>query len=79
MNDLSIKIYSTPTCVYCRQAESYFDGKGLKYEKIDISKSDKDLQEMLSISGQMSVPVIVVRDAVSIGFNKRELSRILDK
>ena len=77
MNVHTIKIYSTPTCPYCIRAKSYLDAKGLSYENIDVAKDKQGLEEMVKISGQMGVPVIVVDGEIIGGFDKARLEELL--
>ncbi|HLB95800.1 MAG TPA: glutaredoxin family protein [Patescibacteria group bacterium] len=74
---MSIKIYTTPTCTYCIQAKNYFEGKNIDYEEIDVSKDQKAAQEMIKISGQMGVPVILINDQTVVGFDKDKIESIL--
>jgi glutaredoxin-like YruB-family protein len=77
MNAHTVKIYSTPTCPYCIRAKSYLDAKGLSYENIDVAKDKQGLEEMVKISGQMGVPVIVVDGEIIMGFDKARLEELL--
>lgn len=72
-----VKIYSTPTCVYCNMAKQFFKEKGIKYEEYDVAADLKKRKEMVDISGQMGVPVIVVDEDVMVGFDKQTLSTSL--
>lgn len=74
-----IKIYTTPTCPYCRMAKDYFRQKNLVYEEFDVSKNEHALNEMVHISGQMSVPVIVIGKYVILGFDAQTIERILNE
>jgi glutaredoxin-like YruB-family protein len=73
----TVKIYSTPTCPYCIRAKSYLDSKGTSYENIDVSTDREGLEEMVRISGQMGVPVILVDGQIMIGFDKAKLDEVL--
>lgn len=81
MEDVSktkmVKIYSTPTCVYCKTLKGYFKKNGIKFEDIDISKDEKQLQKMIKDSGQMSVPVVDIDGEVIIGFDKQKIDELL--
>lgn len=77
MNTHTVKIYFTPTCPYCVRAKSYLDSKGIKYENIDVFSCTQGLEEMVRISGQMGVPVIVVDGQILIGFDKTKLDELL--
>lgn len=72
-----IKIYSTPTCVYCKMAKEFFAKNNLAYEDVDVTRDDKALQEMVGKSQQMGVPVIDINGEIFVGFNRGEIARAL--
>lgn len=74
---MKITIYSTPTCPYCLQAKSFFEQKNLDFEEIDVSQDQKASEEMVKISGQMGVPVIVMDKEIIIGFDEGKINKIL--
>lgn len=74
----NVKVYSTPTCPYCVRLKTYLDSKGVQYENFDVSSDENKLQEMISISGQMGVPVIEIDSKdVIIGFDKEQIDILL--
>ena len=72
-----IKIYTTPTCVYCVTLKEYFKSHGIDFEEIDVSKNKEGLQEMIKVSNQMGVPVIDIDGEIVIGFNKVKIDKLL--
>lgn len=72
-----VKIYSTPTCVYCKTLKSYFKKNGIDFEDIDIANDEKQLQKMIKDSGQMGVPVVDIDGEIIIGFDKEKIDRLL--
>lgn len=74
---MNVKIYSTPTCPYCKLAKSYLDEQGVKYDDIDVSANSAAAQEMVKLSGQMGVPVIAIDDKVIVGWNKTAIEEAL--
>ena len=74
----NIKIYSTPTCPWCKRAKAYLDEKGIKQESIDVSSDDKAQKEMIDKSGQMGVPVIDIDGKIVVGFDKEKSNQILN-
>ena len=74
---MDIKVYSTPTCPYCRMAKDYLSAKGVSYQNIDVSVDRKAADEMVKISGQMGVPVIVINSQVLVGFDKSRIDALL--
>ena len=72
-----IKVYSTPTCPYCKMVKEFLSSKSVEYQDIDVSVSQESLDEMISVSGQMGVPVVVIGDEVIRGFNKDKIESLI--
>jgi len=72
-----IKIYSTPTCVYCKSLKEYLKENNFSFKEVDVSVNEKELEEMVEISGQMGVPVIDIDGNVIIGFDKERVDELL--
>ncbi|NPV06159.1 MAG: glutaredoxin family protein [Syntrophaceae bacterium] len=71
-----VTIYTTPTCPWCHRAKAWFRDKRIRYREIDVTTDRQGLDEMVKISGQTGVPVIVVGDEVIVGFNQNRLKEI---
>jgi glutaredoxin-like YruB-family protein len=76
---MDVKIYTTPTCGYCHQAKSYLDELGVNYTEHDVSRDRAAAEEMVKMTGQMGVPVIVVDGETVIGFNRARLQELLSR
>ncbi len=74
-----IKVYSTPTCPHCHRAKDFLKGRSVEFEDIDVTADRSRVEEMVKISGQMGVPVIVVGDEVIIGFDQARLEELLSQ
>jgi len=72
-----VRIFSTPSCVYCVTLKGYLKDHGITFEDIDVSASDKSLDEMIKKSGQMSVPVIDIGGEIIVGFDKSKVNELL--
>jgi glutaredoxin-like YruB-family protein len=72
-----VKVYSTPTCVYCKTLKEYLSKNNIVFEDIDVSKDEKKLQEMIKDSGQMGVPVVDIDGEVITGFDKMKIDSLL--
>lgn len=77
MTTPNVLIYTTPTCVYCREAKAFFQEHGVAYEEKDVSKDQEALERMVRKSEQMGVPVIEIGDQVVVGFNKPQIASLL--
>lgn len=74
---MEIKIYSTPTCPYCKMVKSYLSSKGRTYTDYDVSSNQEALGEMVKLSGQMGVPVVVIDGQIIIGFDQARIDSLL--
>ncbi|MBI2049877.1 MAG: glutaredoxin family protein [Candidatus Staskawiczbacteria bacterium] len=72
-----IKIYTTPTCVYCDTLKKYLKERDFTFNEVDVSQNEAELKEMVKISGQMGVPVIDIDSQIIVGFDKVKIDRIL--
>jgi len=66
----NIKIYTTPSCAYCKIAKEYFKSKGLEYDEYNVATDVEKQKEMIEKTGQLGVPVIEVNGKIVIGFDK---------
>ena len=72
-----IKIYTTKTCHYFFEAKNYFKSKKIDYREIDVGSDEKMAREMMKVSKQSGVPVIVIGKHVVVGFDKPVIEKIL--
>lgn len=73
-----VKIYSTPTCFYCKKAKEFLKENKIEYEEFNVAEDESAREEMIEKSGQMGVPVIMIGNRIIIGFDKEELKAALD-
>jgi glutaredoxin 3 len=71
-----VTIYTTPTCPWCHRTKAWLRDKKIRYKEVDVTTDKKGLEEMVRISGQTGVPVIVVGDEVIVGFKESRLNEI---
>ena len=79
---MTIKIYKTTACSYCKMETEYLRAKGIKFEEIYVDRDPKAIEEMIAESGQMGVPftVIIKSDGAKVtilGFDKQKLDSAL--
>lgn len=72
-----ITVYSTPGCPYCIRLKDYLKQRGMDFTGIDVSADQAALDKMVSISGQMGVPVIDVDGKIVVGFDKDKIEKLL--
>ena len=72
-----VKIYTTPSCVYCKMTKEFFKQNNIQYEELDVAKDINARGEMIQKSGQMGVPVIEVNGEIIVGFDQPKLKKAL--
>ena len=74
-----VKLYSTPTCPYCRIAKGFLEEQGVDFEVVDVSRDEKAALEMVDKSGQMGVPVLEVGETIIVGFDRNTYRKALEQ
>lgn len=73
-----IKVYTTPTCPYCKRVKDWLDENGCEFEEADITKDVFELREWRELTGGVGVPVVAHGKDFVIGFNPERLELLLD-
>lgn len=78
---MKIKIYTTPTCSWCKKLKEWLKKKKLPYEDCDISESQNKTfrDELLDKSGQLAVPMIDIDGKIIVGFDEKLLGKLTGK
>jgi glutaredoxin len=80
---MTVTIYSTTTCPYCKMLKTYLEEKKVKFEEKLVDQDDVAKDEMMKESGGfLGVPfTVVVADNGSkstiIGFDKGKINQVL--
>ena len=61
-----IKIYTTPTCVYCHALMNWLDEQGIEYQEMDATKED-----WISV-----VPVTEINGERIVGFDRPAIKKL---
>ncbi len=73
----NITIYSTPSCVYCNMAKTFFKSNNVAFTEFDVASNLEKRKEMIDMTGQMGVPVMKVGEEVVVGFDEPKLKSLL--
>ena len=65
-------LYVKTGCPWCRQALSFFNSQGVDLDIRDVSVNAKDMDAMVSISGQTNAPTFEYDDFVIADFSVDE-------
>jgi glutaredoxin len=58
-------------------AKDFFKEKNVAYTEINVAGNPDKINEMVEKSGQRGVPVIIIGDEVTVGFDKPKISKLL--
>ena len=61
-----ITVYTTEPCGYCRTAKALLDRRGIPYDEINLAKDASGRAELVSKTGMMTFPQVIV-DGQPIG------------
>ena len=74
---MDVKIYTTPACGYCHQAKEFLSQRGVKFIEHDVSQDRAAADEIVRLTGQMGVPVILFDGQPVIGFDRPRLEQLI--
>lgn len=72
---MTVKIYTTKTCPWCKKTKGFLKQNKIKYTEIDVSANQKAAQEMMKKSGQMGVPVLDINGKIIVGFDPEGIKK----
>ncbi len=61
-------IYTIPGCPYCKAAKDDLRSRAVPYREIDVAGDAGAKEEMIALSGDNTVPVVVEEGRVKVGF-----------
>ncbi len=73
----SIKVYSTPTCPFCKRAKDFLKQNSFAFEDLNVAESEEARTEMINKSGQMTVPVLDIDGEIIVGFEVEKIKKAL--
>lgn len=74
---MTIRIYTTPICAYCKMAKEYFKSKDLEYEEISLVGNPDAQQLVISKTGMVAAPILEINGKFVVGFNREQIQEAL--
>ncbi len=75
---VKVRVFLTPSCPYCVTLKQFLEKYNIKFEDIDVSQNEAAMDEMIEKSGQMQVPVVDIGGKFILGFDKKEITKLLN-
>lgn len=74
----SVIVYTTPTCPHCNSLKTYLRKNSIPFRDVDVSKNQREAEEMVRRSGQQGVPQANINGQIVVGFNKKRINELLE-
>jgi glutaredoxin 3 len=74
---MSVIVYSTESCPWCKKAKEFLKANGISFVDKDVGADAGAAEEMVKKSGQRGVPVIDANGTIIIGFDEGKLKEVL--
>ncbi len=68
-----IKVYSAPDCSWCKKTEDYLKSKKVDFLEVNVQDDLEGREEMIALTGDMSIPVVRFGENFVTGFKKDEI------
>jgi glutaredoxin len=76
----ALKLYVKTWCPWCVTAQRWLDGRGYRYELIDVEAKRADYDDMIRLSGQRRTPTLVTGEGLVLpDFGPDELAVFVEK
>lgn len=73
----NVKVYSTPTCPFCKKAKEFLKQNNFTFKDLDVAESEQARSEMIKKSGQVGVPVLDIDGEIIVGFDREKIKKAL--
>ena len=77
MAEKQVKVFSTPTCPWCKRAKEFLTSNGVRYTELNVAEDRAAREEMINSTHQMAVPTIMIDTDFIIGYNEKVLKEKL--
>ncbi len=75
---MNVVIYTTATCPWCHKAKDYLKQNKISFKEVRVDQDPSGLKELMRLTNQMGVPVIVINGKPIIGFDKQKIDNMLN-
>jgi glutaredoxin 3 len=65
-----VVVYTTEPCGFCRQAKTLLKSRGITYTEVNLSKNPEGRADLVSRTGQMTFPQVLVGERAIGGFRE---------
>ena len=70
MGDVTVTVYTTEPCPYCRMAKALLGKRGIEYDEINLTMDPAGRAELVERTGMLTFPQIIVGDELVGGYTE---------
>lgn len=70
-------LFSSGSCPWCNRTKSYLRQKGIRVKEVRVDKDPDAAKDVVRMTGQMGVPVLLIGTTKMVGFDKGRIDRLL--
>ena len=70
-------LFSSGGCPWCSRAKNYLRQNGVRVKEVRVDKDPDAAKDVVRMTGQMGVPVLLIGRARIVGFDKPKIDRLL--
>ncbi len=74
---MRIVVFTGPGCTWCDKVKSYLKRNHVSFKEVDVSRSSSAQRDIIRMTGQMGVPVVLIGSKTVVGFNKSKIDKLL--
>lgn len=69
--------YGAEWCPWCRKLKTFLESHKIKFEYKDVQNNPKFGEELVNLTKQNGIPVLVVGNEYVIGFDEKKIKNLL--
>ena len=70
-------VFTTSTCPWCRKTKEYLKRNQIPFKEVNVQRNPSAARDLVRMTGQTGVPVILINNRPIVGFNKPLIDRLL--
>lgn len=71
-----VTLYTSHGCPWCGVARTYLRENDIEFSEVDISEDRQGMRDMVLMTAQHGVPVLLVGSKTMVGWNADEFERL---
>ncbi|MCD6133416.1 MAG: NrdH-redoxin [Deltaproteobacteria bacterium] len=74
---MRVVVFTGPGCPWCKKVKDYLKRNHISFKEVDVSRNASAQRDIIRMTGQMGVPVVLIGSRAVVGFNKSKIDKLL--